>query len=155
MRPPHRPGPRHRGGPFFLVRAERPMRPSTPTTGTAGRGDHDDVVHPSRVPFVLVDERPLGRRVVEKGARRLAASFQAAPIAARTRDGWRHGPSSFVPTPEALGGRAGRMFAPAPSAADIVRRAREIIVERVTSELVTRPAGGAHAARTGEAGAAT
>jgi stearoyl-CoA desaturase (delta-9 desaturase) len=87
-----------------------------------------DLQEPPRA--VVRNERPLGRRVVEKAARQLAASFPAVP-AAPARGGLTHGPWVLVPTAAALDARAAQLFAPTASAGDIVRRAREILVERV------------------------
>jgi stearoyl-CoA desaturase (Delta-9 desaturase) len=111
-----------------------------------------DLQEPPRA--VVRNERPLGRRVVEKVARQLAAGFPVAAIAARTRDGWTQGPWPFVPTLDVLGAHAAEMRVPVASAADVARRARELIVERVATELVAWPAGAAPDVRSGTVGRA-
>lgn len=90
-------------------------------------------------PVELVrNERPLGRAVIEKVARQLAASFPAAQLAARIEV---HMPQ--LPTTAELRQRAEEMFAATPSMDDIVARARELIEQALATELfppATQPA---------------
>ncbi|HEX3157599.1 MAG TPA: fatty acid desaturase [Gemmatimonadaceae bacterium] len=96
---------------------------------------------------IVRNEKKLGRGVVEKVARQLAASFPVDQIVARTREAWAHGPwpqaeaalaelhLPHVPTVEELRQRARQMYAASPSLDDIARRAREIIVQSVQTQL--------------------
>ena len=120
---------------------------------------------------VVRNERRLGRAVIEKVARQLAASFPADGIAAQLREGWAHNEHRLeelrarltatraraesaiaelhvphVPTVEELRERAREMFATTPSLNEIAVRARELILQAVTARLHAAPeAGGAMA----------
>ena len=114
---------------------------------------------------IVRNEKKLGRGVIEKTARHLAASFPVDGIAAQVRDAWAHTPTfaelaerartaraqaeaalaelhlpnlPHVPTLDDLRQRADQMYASTPSLDDIVARAREIILQSVAAEL--RPA---------------
>jgi stearoyl-CoA desaturase (delta-9 desaturase) len=108
---------------------------------------------------VVRNERPLGRAVVEKVARQLAASFPATLLAARAREAWEHAPAldalrervaagqvrveeliaelhlPHLPTTAELRQRAEEMFASTPSMDEIVARARELIAYALAVEL--------------------
>jgi stearoyl-CoA desaturase (delta-9 desaturase) len=109
---------------------------------------------------IVRNEKKLGRGVVEKTARHLAASFPVDGIAAQVRDAWAHTPTlaelreraqtaraqaeeAFaelhlpqVPTVDELRQRAEQMYASTPSLDDIVARAREIILQGIAAELL-------------------
>lgn len=116
-------------------------------------------------PLELVrNERPLGRAVVEKVARQLAASFPAAQLAARVREARDQAPTlnelrermnagqvrvseliaemhmPHLPTTSELRQRAEEMFAATPSMDEIVARARELIAQALAVELFPTPA---------------
>jgi stearoyl-CoA desaturase (delta-9 desaturase) len=111
-------------------------------------------------PEVLIrNEKKLGRGVVEKVARQLAASLSVEQISAQVREAWENTPTwqevcsrarsaqsdvasllaemqlPHVPNAEDLRKRARQMFAATPSLDDIVVRAREIIIEALATEL--------------------
>ena len=94
-------------------------------------------------PDVVRNERPLGRAVIEKVARQLAASFPTEEIVAR----WRNArgqveaalaqhPLPHLPSLEELRARAEAMFARTPSMDDIVARARELIQQAIPPQLL-------------------
>ncbi len=116
-----------------------------------------DLIEP---PAILVrNEKKLGRGVVEKVARQLAASVPIERICDQARERWEHTPTwdevrerartagaeaiaaladlhlPQIPTAEELRARAKRMFASTPSMDEIVQRARELILEAVAVEL--------------------
>jgi stearoyl-CoA desaturase (delta-9 desaturase) len=108
---------------------------------------------------VVNNEKKLGRGVVEKVARQLAASWEASDIAHRARESWAqshhlqdlrvaaaarqarleelvhelHLP--HLPTSAEIRARAEEMFASTPSMDEIVARTRELIAQRVSLEL--------------------
>ena len=108
---------------------------------------------------IVNNEKKLGRGVVEKVARQLAASWETSDIVHRARDAWAqshhmddlksaaaahqakleellqelHLP--HLPTPAEIRERAESMFASTPSMDEIVARTRELIAQRVTLEL--------------------
>jgi stearoyl-CoA desaturase (delta-9 desaturase) len=108
---------------------------------------------------LIRNEKRLGRGVVEKVARQLAASLSVERISTQVREAWDHTPSwqevrrralsaqsdvvamladmqlPHVPSADDLRERARQMFAATPSLDDIVARAREIIIEAVATEL--------------------
>jgi stearoyl-CoA desaturase (delta-9 desaturase) len=108
---------------------------------------------------LIRNEKKLGRGVVEKVARQLAASLSVKEISAQVREAWDHTPTwqevrerarsaqsdvvamladmqlPHVPSVDDLRERARQMFAATPSLDDIVARAREIIIEAVATEL--------------------
>jgi stearoyl-CoA desaturase (delta-9 desaturase) len=111
-------------------------------------------------PVELVrNERPLGRAVIEKVARQLAANFPAAQLAARIREARDLAPTlnelrervsagqvrvseliaevhlPHLPTTAQLRQRAEEMFAATPSMDEIVARARELIEQALALEL--------------------
>ncbi len=116
---------------------------------------------------VVKNERPLGRAVIEKVARQLAASFPVEEYAARAREAWANSPRAqeltararaaregigaaladvhlpHLPTREELRRRAEEMYARSPSLDDIAARARELLAEAVQSRLLAE--GGASA----------
>ncbi len=119
------------------------------------------VSHLIEPPKTLVrNEKRLARVVVEKVARHLAATLSVEMISAQVREAWAHTPAleelrerartahsdaaamladmhlPHVPTAEELRQRACQMFAATPSLDDIVARARELIIEAVTTELL-------------------
>jgi stearoyl-CoA desaturase (Delta-9 desaturase) len=108
---------------------------------------------------IVNNEKKLGRGVVEKVARQLAASWETSDIVQRARDAWAqshhlqdlrdaatarqarleelvhelHLP--HLPTAAEIRERAETMFASTPSMDEIVARTRELIAQRVTLEL--------------------
>jgi stearoyl-CoA desaturase (delta-9 desaturase) len=116
-------------------------------------------------PVELVrNERPLGRAVIEKVARQLAASFSAPQLAARIREARDQAPTldalrermiagqvrvgellaelhlPHLPTKSELRQRAEEMFAATPSMDEIVARAHELIEQALALELFPTPA---------------
>jgi stearoyl-CoA desaturase (delta-9 desaturase) len=112
---------------------------------------------------IVRNEKKLGRGVIEKTARHLAASFPVDGIAAQVRDAWAHTPTfaalaerartaraqaetalaelhlpdlPHVPTLDELRARADQMYASTPSIDEIVQRAREIILQGVAARLL-------------------
>jgi stearoyl-CoA desaturase (delta-9 desaturase) len=82
------------------------------------------------------NERPVGRAVVEKVARQLAASFHTKDLAARFRTArgqleaaLAQHPLPEIPTLAELRARAEAMYARSPSMDEIVARARELLVQ--------------------------
>jgi stearoyl-CoA desaturase (delta-9 desaturase) len=117
---------------------------------------------------IVRNEKKLGRGVIEKTARHLAASFPVDGIAAQVRDAWAHTPTfaeladrartaraqaeaalaelhlpnlPHVPTLDDLRQRADQMYASTPSIDEIVERAREIILRNVAARLLPAPDG--------------
>jgi len=112
---------------------------------------------------IVRNEKKLGRGVIEKTARHLAASFPVHTIAAQVRDAWAHTPTIAelreraqtaraqaeaaiaelhlpqVPTVDELRQRAEQMYATTPSLDDIVARAREILLQAIAAELLPSP----------------
>ena len=115
---------------------------------------------------IVRNEKKLGRGVIEKTARHLAASFPVEAIAAQVRDAWAHTPTfaelaerartarsqaesalaelhlphlPHVPSLDELRERAEEMYASTPSIDDIVARAREIILQNVAARLLPAP----------------
>jgi stearoyl-CoA desaturase (delta-9 desaturase) len=108
---------------------------------------------------VVRNEKKLGRGVIEKVARQLAASFPAERIGAGVREAWARTPTleelrqlaraarsraaamladmhpPHVPSVQELRECAAQMFGAAPSLDDIATRARELILEAVAAEL--------------------
>ncbi len=123
------------------------------------------VSHLIEPPQALVrNEKKLGRGMIEKVARHLAAtSVSVERIGADMREAWANTPTMDelrerartarsdaiamladmhlpdVPTLEELRARARQMFAATPSLDDIVVRARELILEALTAELLPPP----------------
>jgi len=119
------------------------------------------IVHDLKGPpeDVLVGERRLSRRSIEKVAHRLAHSFPVERIAEQIRTGWEHRPGlpdlragtargrahleailREVPTPhfpslEEFRQRAEAMASRTPSIDDVVERAREILIDAVGRRL--------------------
>jgi stearoyl-CoA desaturase (Delta-9 desaturase) len=116
-----------------------------------------DLIEP---PAALIrNEKRLGRGLVDKVARQLAASVSVEHICEHVREMWDHTPSwqelrkraqtaqsdvkalladmhlPQMPSSEELRERARQMFASSPSMDDIVQRAREMIIEKVAAEL--------------------
>jgi stearoyl-CoA desaturase (Delta-9 desaturase) len=109
---------------------------------------------------VVANERRLGRAVVEKVARQVAAAWDAAHLAERAREAWAHAPGfaelreaaaagqaraedlvadlhlPVLPTTAEIRAHAERMLASTPSMDDIVARARELIAQAVAAELL-------------------
>jgi stearoyl-CoA desaturase (Delta-9 desaturase) len=107
-------------------------------------------------PDVVRNERPLGRPVIEKVARQLAASFPAERLAQQARESWadshvladlaertrtaRDQAQAYVaqltlpslPSLDELRARAEALGAHTPSMDEIVQRARELLAERVS-----------------------
>ena len=119
------------------------------------------VWHLTEPPQTLVrNEKRLGRGLLEKVARQLAATMPVERIGAQIRDAWANTPTldalcerartarseaiamladmhlPDVPSVEELRERAQRMFVATPSLDDIVTRARELILEALTTELL-------------------
>ena len=115
---------------------------------------------------IVRNEKKLGRGVIEKTARHLAASFPVDGIAAQVRDAWAQTPTfvelaerartaraqaevalaelhlpnlPHVPTLDDLRQRADQMYASTPSIDEIVERAREIILQAVAAKLLPSP----------------
>ncbi|HEX5580591.1 MAG TPA: acyl-CoA desaturase [Gemmatimonadaceae bacterium] len=115
---------------------------------------------------VVANERRLGRAVLEKVARQLAASVHVDGIVAHAHEAWANTPTldelrarahesrqraeafmaelhlPHLPTREELRERAQQMFASTPSMDDVVERARELVLQSVCARLVavsTRP----------------
>jgi stearoyl-CoA desaturase (delta-9 desaturase) len=108
---------------------------------------------------IVRNEKRLGRGVIEKVSRQLAASWEASEIAQRARDAWAqshhlqdlrdrasaqqarleefiaelHMP--HLPTAAEIRARAEALHATSPSMDEIVARTRELIAQRVTREL--------------------
>ena len=87
------------------------------------------------------NERPVGRAVVEKVARQLAASFHTDDLAARFRTArgqleaaLAQHPLPAIPTLAELKARAEAMYARSPSMDEIVARARELLVQATGME---------------------
>jgi stearoyl-CoA desaturase (delta-9 desaturase) len=115
-------------------------------------------------PDVVRNERPLGRAMLEKVAHQVAASFPLDQIAARARDAWAQTPTlhelrervavgqaraeeliadlhlPHLPTAAEVRRQAEAMFASTPSMDAIVARAREIIHQGVSIQLLAVPA---------------
>jgi stearoyl-CoA desaturase (delta-9 desaturase) len=113
---------------------------------------------------VVANERRLGRAVVEKVARQVAAAFPAAHLAEQAREAWAHAPGlaelrekiaagqaraedllhelhlPALPTAAEIRAHAERMLASTPSMDDIVARARELIAHAVWMELAPQQA---------------
>jgi stearoyl-CoA desaturase (delta-9 desaturase) len=109
---------------------------------------------------LVQNERKLGRAVVEKVARQLAASFPVEQIAARARAAWTDSPALHelrerlvagqasaeallaelhlpqLPTAADIRAKAEAMFAATPSIDEIVQRTRELIAQAVSVQLV-------------------
>jgi stearoyl-CoA desaturase (delta-9 desaturase) len=93
---------------------------------------------------VVLGERRLSRRSIEKVAHRLAATFHVEAIVEQAREAWLHKPHigipeihlPHLPSLEELERRAGEMALRTPSIDDIARRAREILSEAVLLRLV-------------------
>lgn len=114
-------------------------------------------------PDVIRNERPLGRAMLEKVAHQVAARFPLDQIAARARDAWAHTPTlhelrervaleqaraeeliaelhlPHLPTAAEIRRQAEAMFAATPSMDAIVARAREIILQGVSIQLLAVP----------------
>ena len=114
-------------------------------------------------PDVIRNERPLGRAMLEKVALQLAMSFPVDQIAVRAREAWAQTPTLHdlrervalgqaraeeiladlqlpaVPSPAEIRLRAEQMFAATPSTDAIVARAREIILQSISSHLLHQP----------------
>jgi len=87
------------------------------------------------------NEHPVGRAVVEKVARQLAASFHTDDLAARFRTArgqleaaLAQHPLPAIPTLAELKARAEAMYARSPSMDEIVARARELLVQATGME---------------------
>jgi stearoyl-CoA desaturase (delta-9 desaturase) len=111
-------------------------------------------------PDVVRNERPLGRAMLEKVAHQVAARFPLDQIAARAREAWSHAPTlhelrervaleqaraeeliadlhlPHLPTAAEVRSQAEAMFAATPSMDAIVARAREIIHQGVSMQLL-------------------
>jgi stearoyl-CoA desaturase (delta-9 desaturase) len=122
-----------------------------------------DLIEPPLV--VIRNQKKLGRRMVEKVARRLAGTLSVESVAAQVREALQQGPTleelraraqtarseavamlrdmqlPQVPTLDELRERARHMFAATPSLDDIVTRARELIIEAVATELLVASPG--------------
>jgi len=109
---------------------------------------------------VVRNERPLGRAVIEKVARQLAASFPAEEVAREIRAAWATSPRlreivariqhahgqvtdwaaqihlPHVPSLDELRVRAEAMYAHSPSMDEVAARARALITERVSLVLL-------------------
>ena len=114
-------------------------------------------------PDVIRNERLLGRAMLEKVAHQVAARFPLDQIAARARDAWAHTPTlhelrervaleqaraeeliaelhlPHLPTAAEIRRQAEAMFAATPSMDAIVARAREIILQGVSIQLLAVP----------------
>jgi stearoyl-CoA desaturase (delta-9 desaturase) len=127
-------------------------------TALSWTGVVSDLIEP---PAALVrNEKKLGRGLVDKVARQLAASVSVENICEHVREMWDQTPSwqelrkraqtaqsdamtlladmhlPQMPSSEELRERARQMFASSPSMDDIVQRAREMILEKVAAELL-------------------
>ena len=114
-------------------------------------------------PDVIRNERPLGRAMLEKVARQLAASFPLDQISARAREAWANTMTiqelrdrlaaeqvraeeliaelqlPQLPTMAEIRLQAEQMFAATPSMDEIVARARELILQSVSVQLLAIP----------------
>jgi stearoyl-CoA desaturase (delta-9 desaturase) len=112
------------------------------------------------------NERPLGRAVVEKVARQLAASFSTEQLARQIRESWDSSPRlkevvarlqdaggqvadavadlqlPHIPDYAELRARAEAMYAQTPSMDEIVTRARELLLVGVSNALMEHAAPG-------------
>jgi stearoyl-CoA desaturase (delta-9 desaturase) len=106
------------------------------------------------------NQRPVGRAVIEKVARQLAASFPAEQLARQIRENWDSSPRlqdlvgrlreargqfaeavadiqlPHIPDYAELRARAEQMYAETPSMDDIVARARELLLVGVSHALL-------------------
>ena len=86
-------------------------------------------------PAALVrNEKPLGRGVVEKAARQLAAGYPTPPIAPPADEGGAEGSRPHAPALGVLREHARQMFPATPSLDEIATRAREMILQRIGGE---------------------
>jgi stearoyl-CoA desaturase (delta-9 desaturase) len=81
-------------------------------------------------PDLVRNERPLGRGTIERVARQVAATFSAEQMAREIRTTLVHLP--HFPSLDELRARAEAMYAQTPSMDEIVKRAREVLTERVS-----------------------
>ncbi|NIP56971.1 MAG: acyl-CoA desaturase [Gemmatimonadetes bacterium] len=112
---------------------------------------------------IVANEKRLGRKVVEKVAHEVAASWNPEAIARQVREAWDGRPSldelkvrlrqareeaearladihlPHVPTVDELRERIEERFSDTPSLDEIAIRAREILVERVAARLLNEP----------------
>jgi stearoyl-CoA desaturase (delta-9 desaturase) len=112
---------------------------------------------------VVANERRLGRAVLEKVARQLAASVHVEGIVVQAQEAWAQTPTldqlreraresrqraeqllaevhlPHLPTREELRERAQQMFASSPSMDEIVERARELVLQSVAARLLASP----------------
>lgn len=110
-------------------------------------------------PEVVRNERPIGRKALERVARQLAFSFPTEKISAQVREAWANTPSfeeirsrvqdagsqaaavlaelelPQIPTIEELRERAREMIVQSPSFDDIVERAHELLLQAVSMDL--------------------
>ena len=92
---------------------------------------------------VLLGERRLSRRAIDKVAHRLAGTFHVDSLVAQARDAWSHKPDlelpdlhvPHLPSLEELKRRASQMALRTPSLDDVASRAREILAEAVALRL--------------------
>ena len=104
---------------------------------------------------VLLGERRLSRRAIDKTAHRLAATFHVETLVEQAREAWGHKPNlelpdihlpeihlPHLPSLDELKRRAGEMALRTPSLDEIAPRAREILAEAVVLRLAedTSPA---------------
>ncbi len=113
---------------------------------------------------VVANERRLGRAVLEKVARQLAASVHVDAIVAQAHEAWAHTPTMdelrahaqesrqraeallaelhlpHLPTRDELRARAQQMFASTPSMDEVAERAREMVLQSVCARLLTMQA---------------
>jgi stearoyl-CoA desaturase (delta-9 desaturase) len=97
---------------------------------------------------VLLGERRLSRRAVDKVAHRLAGTFHVDSLVEQAREAWAHKPHldlpelhlpeihlPHLPSLDELKRRAGEMALRTPSLDDVAKRAREILAEAVALRL--------------------
>jgi stearoyl-CoA desaturase (delta-9 desaturase) len=92
---------------------------------------------------VVLGERRLSRRAVDKVAHRLAGTFHVDSLVEQAREAWSHKPYlelpeihlPHLPSIDELKGRASEMALRTPSLDDVAQRAREILAEAVVLRL--------------------
>jgi stearoyl-CoA desaturase (delta-9 desaturase) len=92
---------------------------------------------------VMLGERRLSRRAIDKVAHKLAGTFSTDSLVEQAREAWSHKPHlelpeihlPHLPSIEELKRRASEMALRTPSLDDVAQRAREILAEAVAMRL--------------------
>jgi stearoyl-CoA desaturase (delta-9 desaturase) len=96
---------------------------------------------------VLLGERRLSRRAIDKVAHRLAGTFHVDSLVEQAREAWSNKPHldlreihlPHLPSLDELKRRASEMALRTPSLDDVAHRAREILAEAVAQRLTQEP----------------